>query len=191
MRVDDGGEFWNFIIGGAIGAVTGGVIAALNGEDITGIIINSVAGAASGVVAASGLGLLAQAGISAGISATADAVSQSIDSIKNGNKVIDNYDIAQTAKEATLGFITSAVGSVAGKFFDNKVTKKLGISNEFYDKYLGKSFSAALRSEQGRSASALTRQANKMLVQSNFYLNVYRGISSVVGSGVSLWNLAR
>ena len=191
MRVDQGGDFWNFIIGGAIGAIAGGVVAALNGEDWVGIIINSVAGAASGVVAASGLGLLAQAGVSAVISAAADAVNQSIDSIKNGNNVIDNYNITRTAKEATLGFVTSAIGSVAGKVFDNKVTKKLGISNELYDKYLEKSFSAALRSEQGKSTSALMRQANKMLAQSDFYLNVYRGISSAVGSSVSLWNLVR
>lgn len=40
-------------------------------------------------------------------------------------------------------------------------------------------------SVHGNSTSALIRQADRFLQQSNFYLNISRGISSIIGSGVS------
>ena len=45
--------------------------------------------------------------------------------------------------------------------------------------------------QAGRSTSALIRQANKNLAKSVLYDNITRGVSSVIGSGVSLWNIAR
>jgi len=190
MRVDEDGEFWNFIIGGVVGAIAGGVVAALNGEDLAGIIIGTFAGAASGVVAATGLGLFAQAGVSAGISALADFANQTVDILLNGGTFAD-YNVGQTLIEAGLGFATSVAGGLAGKFFDDNITKNFVKSKGLFDKYLSKTFTAGLRKEVGKSTSALIRQANKLLKQSNFYLNAYRGVSSVVGSVVSLWNIAR
>jgi len=190
MRKDNGGKFWNFIIGGVVGAVVGGVVAALNGEDTAGIIIGALSGAASGVVAATGLGWLAQAGVSAGISAIADFANQTVDIVQDGGTIFD-YNIGQTLNEAALGFITSAAGTVLGNFVDAGITNNLAKSKELFKEYLGKTFTAGLKKEAGRSTSALIRQANKFLGQSNFYLNVYRGVSSVVGSVVSLWNIAR
>ena len=52
-------------------------------------------------------------------------------------------------------------------------------------------FVAGTRSDGGKSTSALIRQANNFLGQADFYLNAYRGVSSVIGSVISLWNIAR
>jgi RHS repeat-associated protein len=191
MRVDYSGQIWNFIIGGIVGAVAGGVVATLNGGDIAEIVIGSLAGAASGVVAASGLGLLAQAGMSAGISAVADIANQTVDIVQDGGRSIADYNIKQTITESALGFVSATVGTVIGNAFDKTVTKNLVKSNKLFDQHLLKSFSAGLRKEAGRSSSSLTRQAINCLKRSNFYLNVYRGASSVIGSIVSFWNTAR
>ena len=58
-------------------------------------------------------------------------------------------------------------GSLLGNTFDLKITKKRSASNELYKKYLGKMFSAEMRKESGKSTSALIRQANKALQQSD------------------------
>lgn len=190
MRADNGGEFWNFIIGGVVGAVVGGVVAALNGEDTAGIVIGALAGAASGVVAASGLGLIAQAGISAAISATADVANQTVDIVQS-NGTFEEYDILQTTVEAGLGFATSVVGSVLGSVVGKHVTRTSVIADQAFDSYLEKTFVSGLKKQAGRSTSALIRQANKNLAKSVLYDNITRGVSSVIGSGVSLWNIAR
>ena len=141
MRVDYGGEFWNYIIGGAVGAIMSGMAAALNGEDTVGIIVSAVAG----VVAASGFGLIAQASISVCISAT-DFINQSVDIMRFEGDFY-NYNLTQTAIEATLGFVTSAAGTKLGDVIDSKLTRSLMKSNCLFDKYLMKSFSARLRKE--------------------------------------------
>ena len=71
------------------------------------------------------------------------------------------------------------------------ITKNFAKSNMFFDQYLGKTLTAEMRQEVGKSTSSLIKQANKFLKQSNHCLNSYRGWSSVVGFGVSLWNVAR
>ena len=190
MRVDNGGEFWNFVIGGIVGGIVGGVVAALNGEDASGIIVATIAGVASGVVAATGLGMIAQASISAGISAAADFANQTIDITQKG-KTFSDYNLESTLEEAAFGFATSVAGTMLGNIVDTKITKNIAKSNVQFDKYLGKTFTAGLRKEAGKSSSALIRQANKHLAKSNILLNTYRGLSSVIGSGVSLGNIAR
>jgi len=190
MRADEDGEFWNVIVGAVVGAVAGGLIAALNGEDTAGIVIGALSGAASGAVAATGLGWVAQAGISAAISATADMANQTIDIVQSGGTISD-YDVFQTVTEAGLGFATSAAGSALGKFAGKKVTKTAVKADQLYDRYLGKTFTAGLRKEAGKSSTALLRQANNFLTQSNFFQNVSNGVSSVIGSGISFWNIAR
>ena len=78
-----------------------------------------------------------------------------------------------------------------GNIVDTNIKKNISKSNVQFDKYLGKTFTAGLRKEAGKSSSALIRQANKHLAKSNILLNTYRGLSSVIGSGVSLGNIAR
>ena len=189
-RVDRGGEFWNYIVGGVVGAVAGGVIEAINGGDVIDVIIGVAGGAASGVVSASGLGWVAQAGVSAAISATSNVVGQAVDIVNDGG-TIANYDIAETALEAALGFGTSALGSWLGSLAGKHITKTSKIADQAFDNYLGKLFSAGLRSNAGHSSSALLRQANKFLGKSMLFDNVTRAVSSVIGSIVSLWNIVR
>ena len=181
MRVDYDGEFWNFVIGGVVGGIIGGVCAALSGEDIAGIAIAAVAGIASGVVAASGLGMLAQAGISAGISILADVANQSIDIAQQGGDISD-FNIIQTGIEGVFGFGSSIAGSALGLVTGRYITKTEILARNAFDSYLGKTFTAGLRSEAGRSTSALMRQANKYLAKTVFWENVTKGVSSCIGS---------
>ena len=190
MRVDDGGKFWNFIIGGVVGGIAGGVIAAINGGDISDIVIGTLSGAASGVVAASGLGMLAQAGISAAISGVADIANQTVGIIESGGSITD-IDLLHAGGEAVLGGVTSMAGSMLGKLNGSKIMKTQVVSDTAFDKYLGKTFTAGIRQEAGRSSSALLRQANKFLAKSVLYDNITKGWSSVIGSTISLWSIAR
>ena len=155
MRVDYGGEFWNYIIGGAVGAIMSGMAAALNGEDTVGIIVSAVAG----VVAASGFGLIAQASISVCISATADFINQSVDIMRIEGDFY-NYNLTQIAIEATLGFVTSAEDTKLGDVIDSKLTRNLMKSNCLFDKYLMKSFSAGLRKEVEKIYGLKTSKIN-------------------------------
>lgn len=107
-----------------------------------------------------------------------------------GGSVAD-YDVLQTMKEATLGGITSAVGSGLGALTGKYITGTSELANQAFDNYLGKTFSAGLRSEAGRSSSALVRQAGKFLAKSVFYDNITKGVSSCIGSVLSLWNVTR
>lgn len=59
-RVDSGGEYWHFIIGGVVGGIVGGISTALSGGDSIDILIGSIAGIASGLLAASGIGIIGQ-----------------------------------------------------------------------------------------------------------------------------------
>ena len=188
MRTDEDGEFWNFIIGGAVGAVIGGVVAALNGGDVADVIVGGLGGAASGMVAASGLGIVAQAGISVAISGAADIANQDID-INQANGTIKDYDISQTIDEGIRGGILSAVGSGLGFVTGKYITGTSDKAAQAFDDYLGKTFSAGLRIGAGRSSSALLRQANRFLNQSVFYDNITRGVSSSLGSTLSFLNL--
>ena len=81
-----------------------------------------------------------------------------------------------------MAFGTSLIGSALGEVVDWKITKNISKSNNFYDKYLEKTFNAGLRLERGKSSSSLLRQARKFLNKSDFYINAKRGVSSIVGS---------
>jgi RHS repeat-associated protein len=70
-REDDGGAFWNTIIGTVAGAIVGGATAAIMGTDISaGIVSGALSGAISGAavdiaIATGGVGLVALAGVAA------------------------------------------------------------------------------------------------------------------------------
>ena len=190
-RADDGGEFWNYVIGGLVGAVAGGFVAAMNGEGTAGIVIGAVAGLASGLVAASGLGWLAQAGISAGISFTADALNQGIDIYLSDELTINDFSLDRSLKEAALGWLTSAVGSGLGFLTGKYITKTSVASDLAFDRYLFKKFSLGVGEQSILPTMTILKQAGKALSQSSFYNNVTRGGSSVIGSVVYLWNIWR
>ncbi len=193
MREDNGGECWNFVVGGIVGGVVGGIVAAVDSYKSTGkvdvfkTIVGVAGGAASGVVAASGLGWVAQAGISA----VSDVANQGYDIAKSDSLTYRDFSIKQTAMEAINGGITSAIGSGLGALTGKYITKTKGIADTLYDNYLNKQFSAGVRQSIGRSSSALIRQGQKYLSQAIRYDNITQGVSSVIGSGISLGNLWR
>ncbi len=197
MREDNGGEFWNIVVGGIVGGVVGGIVAAVDSYKNTGkvdvfkTVVGVVGGAASGVVAASGLGWIAQAGISASISAASNVANQGYDIAKSDSLTYRDFSIKQTAMEAINGGITSAIGSGLGALTGKYITKTSEIAKTYFDNYLNKQFSAGIRKSIGRSSSALIRQGQKYLSQAIRYDNITRGVSSVIGSGISLGNLWR
>ena len=170
-RSDDGGEFWNFVIGG--------------------IAIGALAGCASGLVAASGLGWLAQAGISAGISFAADVLNQGVD-IYNGNELtINDFSLGHAVIEGLLGGLTSAVGSGLGYVTGRYITKTSVASAKAFDRYLYKRFARGIGEQAILPTMTMVKQAGKALSLSTFYNNVTQGVSSVIGSVISLWNIWR
>ena len=190
-RNDEGGEFWNYVIGGLVGAIAGGVIAAMQEEDAAGIAIGALAGLASGLVAASGLGWIAQAGISAGISFTADALNQGVDIYQSDELTISDFNLGHAFGEAVLGGLTSAVGSGLGFVTGKYITKTSVASAKAFDRYLFKRFARGIGEQAVLPTMTMVKQAGKALSQSTFYNNVTQGVSSVIGSVISLWNIWR
>ena len=78
-----------------------------------------------------------------------------------------------------------------GKVLDSKIIKNLEKRKGFVKLAESKITTANLRKAAGRSSSALQRQASKLLAKANYYRNVNRGVSSVLGSFISFWNIAR
>ena len=176
MRVDHGGEFWNYVIGGVVGAVAGGVVAALSGEDATGIIISTLAGAISGVVAASGLGILAQAGISAGVSGISSFLDQSL------SEGVDNVNYADVVFSTILGGATSLLGSGAGKILGKGWADQ---ADDLIKLGQAKLLTGVIRRSVGQSHSALLRQGYRYISQAAKLTNIFRGVSSVAGSVIT------
>ena len=75
-RADDGGEFWHFIVGAAVGGLISGISTAISGGSLTDVLINTATGMASGALAASGAGLITSMALSGAISATNSVASQ-------------------------------------------------------------------------------------------------------------------
>ena len=90
-REDDGGEFWNTVIGAAAGAIVGGISAAIMGTDIkAGIVSGALSGAISGAavdiaIATGGVGLVALAGVAIA-SGAGGAASSYVNQRMNGKK---------------------------------------------------------------------------------------------------------
>ena len=181
-RADHDGEFWNYVIGAVVGAVVNGAIAAAvsyfeDGEiDWVSVRINAAVGAASGVVAASGLGAISQAGITAalnGIGSFADQAQS--DGVKNVN-----YE--EIAICTALGGVTSLAGTAVGKISGGKW---LNQSKELTDKGQSKLLAGVIRRTVGQSHSALMRQGYKYLAMAVKPTNIFRGVSSVMGTVIS------
>ena len=90
-REDDGGEFWNTVIGAVAGAIVGGISAAISNKDITaGIVSGALSGAISGAavditIATGGVGLVAFAGVVAA-SGVGGAASSYVNQRMNGTE---------------------------------------------------------------------------------------------------------
>ena len=101
-RADDGGEFWNYVIGAVVGGVVSAVTTAVQSYKETGevnwqsTIIAGVVGAVGGAVAASGLNFLVQAGITMAATAAGDVLTQKVEAYKTGEKYDPKRNIHNT-----------------------------------------------------------------------------------------------
>ena len=178
-RADDGGKFWNVVIGAVVGgfisaAVSAAISYAQTGEiDWGAVAINAAVGGISGAIAATGLGAFSQAGLTAIVSGAGNYVEQVY------TEGFDNVNGADVIGSFALGAVTSLLGSGAGEII-GKPIKNIGkgILGKAQDKFL----TGMVRETLGQSHSAYFRQGAKYLAQSTKVFNIFRGISSSVGS---------
>ncbi len=177
-RKDDGGEFWNIIIGAAVGAVFSAVTTAIDSYVNTGSIdwgkvgISAAVGAVSGGIAATGFGTIAQASVSA-IASMVGSVSTDIyerSKDENAGK-FTLEEIGQITLRAVssvvVGFGCSVFGTAAGNIATNGIKAK-GADMVFRGKLRLSCFSKA--------------QSREMVKHGKRLINTARGLSSVIGT---------
>ncbi len=86
VRKDNEGEFWNFVIGAAVGGLISGITTYVRTGSLKQAAVSAVVGAISGAVAASGLPFLAQVAITMAVTAGGDVASQ----------VVENREVQRT-----------------------------------------------------------------------------------------------
>ncbi len=178
VRADHGGEFWNVVIGAAVGGLINAGTTAIKTYKENGAIdwgqvaISGAVGAISGGIAATGLGAIAQASITAGASAigsvAADlySIKKSTGSIKTSLEETGQI-VGRAVGSAAIGFGSSVFGSAAGELASRGM------------KAIGKNM--VLRGRVG--AECFTKaQARNLIKQGTAKINTARGISSVVGT---------
>ena len=181
-REDHDGEFWNFVIGAAVGAVVSAAITAIDSYTSTGsvdwisVLISAGVGAASGAIAASGMGALVQAGLTAGACSAGDVLTQ-VHELNTGRRT--SYNPVQTIGAGAMGFATSIVSSAIGNLAGGSTIKK---GEALISRGRGNSLLGVINRELGRSHSALIRHGAKMVAEGTVIRNTGRGIVSVMGT---------
>ena len=115
MRTDEDGEFWNIIIGAAVGAVAGAVVTAItqlienpeaykSGEFWAQVGVSALTGAVSGAIAATGIGVAGQVAVNAGLGVASSIANTAIDS--NGSASLGTY--------ITNAIVDGAAGALGG-----------------------------------------------------------------------------
>ncbi len=131
IREDKEGNFWNFIVGGVIGAVVGAATQIVSNltagkEWSEGVGTAAVTGAASGVLAASGAGLVGSIAGNAAISMAGNAANQVIE-----NDGFKNFDVEDMLLDGVAGGISGVIGgkgmgkAVNIRTLNRNLTKKL------------------------------------------------------------------
>ena len=177
MRIDDGGEFWNFVIGAAVGAIIGGITAAISSYQSTGevnvgaVLIGAGAGAIGGLVGASGLGCVTQAAISGVVSFAANVGTQLTE-----GKTFATVDYMDALIDGGISAGCSFIGSVS--------TKKLAASAKGnIEKGLKRISSGMNKYNNGsRYYKGSLKRGIDLLNKGAKALNVARGSASVIGS---------
>ena len=173
-RDDDGGKFWNLVIGAVAGAAIGfiGSVASdlISGKSFSEVDwgkagISAAIGAVSGLVAATGLGAVAQAGVSAGLSAADNAIGQIRD---NGGTKGLKFDYLDCLGSAVIGGASSAFGSlIGGKSQAASAAKKF------------------LSDAQNRINNGSIKRGFQIAGRAIEHINIKRGIASVAGTVLS------
>jgi RHS repeat-associated protein len=176
-RKDDGGEFWNFVIGGVVGAVVGGVTAAISSYKSSGevnlwsTLVGATTGAIGGVIGASGICALGQAVASGVLNAATNVATSYIE-----EKDISVFDVAL---DAAIGAIGSSVGSFA--------TRKLASAAEdIISRGAKRVISGITRRNSGsRYWKGAVKRGAEIMRKGIHDLDVARGKASVIGTSVS------
>ncbi len=180
-RKDDGGKFWNIVIGAVVGAVVSAATTAIQSYKETGTvdigktIISGLVGAVSGGVAATGLGMFTQAAITAGAAFVGDVATQKICENKSWSKV--NY--LKAAHNGVVAGGTSLIGSVLGGITSGRHTTT---GNSLLSAGKDKLLTGYVKKSVGQSYSKLIKQGTKLVAAGTKYINTGRGISSVTGT---------
>ncbi len=173
MRSDDEGEFWNIIIGAAVGGLISAATTAYRSYketghvDVTQTVISGISGAICGGVAATGLGTIAQAVTSAVASGVGSIASDYCSAKREGKKFNVGRSLAKAGLAAATGFGCSVLGTGAGKVL-TKNLEKTGQILQVKGKNMANTYTRA-------QARELSRQGSKLI-------NTARGINSVVGT---------
>ena len=109
-RQDNGGEWWNVIIGAVVGGAVSAISTALDGGSSEEIWLSAACGAVSGAFAASGLGgVVGQMAVGA-ITSAIDSGYQNYNEYKSGEKTLGEA-IGGTLVDTALGATFGAMGA--------------------------------------------------------------------------------
>ena len=181
-REDDGGEFWNVVIGAVVGAVASVVTQAVSnvvqGKDWKeGVVSAAVVGAVGGAIAATGLGMAAQAVYTGLAAAAGDALQQGVD------KGFDKIDPAQSIRTGLVAGATSLIGSYAGQKFLGGIED---VGNACISAGHQKNLTGVTRALVGKSHTSYYRSGSTLVAKGKKIVNVYRGASSSLGSVIGI-----
>ena len=108
-RNDDGGEFWNIVIGAVVGGAIGAIGTALDGGTPNEILMSAACGVLSGGLAATGFGgLLGQIAIGA-VTSAIDSGYQNYNEYAAGKKTL-NQAVVGTLVDTAMGATFGAMG---------------------------------------------------------------------------------
>ena len=187
VRKDNEGEFWNFVIGAAVGGLISGITTYVRTGSLKQAAVSAVVGAISGAVAASGLPFLAQVAITMAVTAGGDVASQVVENREVQRTRASRGQTAEKTKinwRRTLKNTTVAGGlAIAGTGVGSLVSyQQMSIGKTLLSKAQDKLLKGYVRQALGQSSSSLIRQGRKLAEQAAFYINTARGISSVAGA---------
>ena len=108
-RQDEGGEWWNVVIGAVVGGVVNAVSTWASGGSAKEIVVSAACGAVSGAVAATGVGGLAGQMLVGAATSAIDSGYQNYNDYKSGDKTLVQA-IGGTVVDAAMGGTSGAMG---------------------------------------------------------------------------------
>ena len=177
MRVDEDGEFWNYLIGGAVGAVLGGLSAAYSSYQTMGYVDSSVVfigvttGAIGGVIGASGLPWYVQSLAAASLSIVNDVASSRVQ-----GQEINHMDVAYNAMiAAASSAIASSITYLARSSSEKTIESGVGRVIRGVDTMKSGS----------RFWKGAVKRGIEIIQDGVQSLNVAQGQASVIGTAIS------
>lgn len=136
-REDDGGEFWNFVVGAAVGAAISAVTTAVDavkkdgldalksGKTWAKIGVSAAVGAVSGTVAASGAGIITGVAMGGTLGFVESYSHELIDNNGNVNE-INRSNVAASTIAGMAGGLIGGKGAINGNKYMSKQLNRLG-----------------------------------------------------------------